>query len=118
MASGTITTTRQLTLAAAPEQAAQRVQAALAAQGGKAAGADGLSATYGSQVLLRLVGGMFIPTSKFPMRATAALTPAGAGTTVTLEVADAMGVGLKAGIKRKYERAVTELADRLAASLV
>jgi hypothetical protein len=118
MASGTITTSRQLTIAAPPDQARQRVQAALSAQGGKVADdGAGLSAKFGSQLLLRLVGGWFIPAGKFPMKATATFSPAGAGTSVTIDVADAMGVGVKAGIKGKYERGVTQLADQLAASL-
>ncbi len=51
------------------------------------------------------------------MKALASFVPAGSGTAVTIEVADAMGVGMKAGIKGKYGRGVTELADHLASSL-
>ncbi len=118
MASGTITTSRQVIIEGSADEARQRVRSALSAKGGKVTDdADGLSAKFGSQLLLRLVGGWFIPAGKFPMKALASFVPAGSGTAVTIEVADAMGVGMKAGIKGKYGRGVTELADQLAASL-
>jgi hypothetical protein len=118
MASGTVTTERRITLPAAADVAAAQVQAALAAAGGTpATDPTGISAKFGSQVLLRLVGGWFIPASKFPMKATASLVPTTGGTEVVLHVADAMGIGVKAGIRGKYERGVGELADSLAARL-
>lgn len=118
MASGTVSTQRRISIAAPVGAAAAHVRAALTAQGGTPADdPTGISAKYGSQVLLRLIGGWFIPASKFPMKATASLVPTATGTDVVLDVSDAMGVGVKAGIKGKYERGVTELADALAARL-
>jgi hypothetical protein len=113
MASNTINTSRTIEFAGAPEAAREAMQQAMVARKGKIIAGDELSAKFGSQVMLRIVGGWLMPTKSFPVKANATFVPTANGTEITLHVADAMGVGTKAGMKGKYERAVTELAGDL-----
>lgn len=115
MASNTINTTRTLQVPAPPDSARAAMQSAMIARKGKiieSAGGD-ISAKFGSQTMLRLVGGWLIPTKFFPTKAHAKFTATSNGTEVTLTASDSMGVGTKAGMKTKYERAVIELAGDL-----
>lgn len=117
MASNTITTTRSLTTSMAPDAAREAMRQAMAARKGKVVDeADGVAAKFGSQVLMRLIGGWLSPASWLPVRATATFVALDAGTQVNVHVGDAMGVGFKAGMNGKYEKAVNELADALAAA--
>lgn len=119
MASGTIMTTRHITLASTPERAREAVQQAMVARKGKIQpGVAVLTAKFGSQLMLRLIGGWLMPISAFPVKADATFTPVDGGTAVTINVADSMGVGIKAGMKGKYERAVEGHADALSAVTV
>lgn len=114
MASNTINTTRTIEFAGPPDAAREAMQQAMVARKGKITDDEGeLSAKFGSQLMLRIVGGWLMPTKTFPVKAHAAFVPTANGTEVTLRVADAMGVGTKAGMKGKYERAVTDLAGDL-----
>ncbi len=119
MASNTINTTRTLQYAGAPDAAAAAMKAAFVGRKGKIidSAEDELAAKFGSQVMLRIVGGWLMPTKFFPVKARASFTPTSTGSEITLSVSDAMGVGTKAGMKGKYERAVTELADGLTAAM-
>ncbi|MFN3255007.1 MAG: hypothetical protein ACE37B_04880 [Ilumatobacter sp.] len=117
MASNTITTTRDFTIAGSREQAEERIRRAITTRKGKIASADdGLTAKFGSQVMIRLIGGWIAPTKFFPVKATATFAASDAGTDVRIHVGDAMGVGTKKGMTKKYEQAVNELADHLAAA--
>lgn len=116
MASGTISTTRQITLASTPDRARELMQQAMVARKGKIQTDEAvLTAKFGSQLMLRLIGGWLIPVSAFPVKADATFAPVDGGTAVTINVADSMGVGMKAGMKGKYEKSVNGHADALAA---
>lgn len=115
MASNTITTTRSLTTSLAPDAARNAMRQAMTARNGKLSDeSDAIAAKFGSQVLMRLVGGWLSPASWLPVRATATFVALDAGTQVNIQVGDAMGVGIKAGMNSKYEIAVNEIADTLA----
>lgn len=75
-----------------------------------------LVAKFGSQLLMRLVGGWFVSASTLPVRAQAAFASTDNGTLVTIDVGDAMGVGVKAGMNSKFTEAVNAVADTLAAA--
>ena len=77
---------------------------------------DAVTAKFGSQVLMRLVGGWFVPASTLPVKAQATFAPSDAGTLVSIHVGDAMGVGVKAGMNGKFTDAVNGIADTLAAA--
>ena len=116
MASGTITATRTATVPLDEAAARQAVSRAAAARKGTIeTQLPTLTASFGSQLWLRLVGGLFISTQRFPVRASVSFEPVEGGTQLTVDAADSMGVGYKAGVKNKYQRAVDEVADALAA---
>ncbi|MFK7917280.1 MAG: hypothetical protein AB8G14_04315 [Ilumatobacter sp.] len=116
MASNTITTTRSITTAMAPDAARDVMRQAMSARNGKLTDeADGVAAKFGSQVLMRLIGGWLSPASWLPVRAKASFTALDSGTQIELHVGDAMGVGIKSGMNKKYESAVAEIANTLAA---
>lgn len=119
MASNTINTTRTIQHTGPPEAARSAMTEAMVGRKGKILdGGDGyLSAKFGSQVMLRIAGGWLMPTKFFPVKAHASFTETSDGTEITLTVADAMGVGTKAGMKAKYERAVIEVAGDLVMAL-
>lgn len=115
MASNTITTTREFTIAGPREEAEAHVRSAVAARKGKITqDGDGFTAKFGSQAMVRLIGGWIVPTKFFPVKATATFAASDVGTNVRLHVGDAMGVGTKAGMTKKYQQAVNEVADHLA----
>lgn len=70
---------------------------------------------FGSQVMMRLLGGAFIPHSKLPKLAIVRLieTKPGGGTTVTLEVREAVGVGFKVGMIKKLRGSLDQLAEEI-----
>lgn len=116
MASNTITTTRSVSTSMAPDAAREAVRQAMTGRKGKIEDeADALAAKFGSQVLMRLIGGWLSPASWLPVRASATFVALDTGTQVNVHVGDAMGIGFKAGMNSKYETAVNEIADALAA---
>lgn len=120
MASNTINTTRTIQVAVPPEAARAATEAAMVARKGKIQPGNGdgeLSAKFGSQAMLRIAGGWLMPTKFFPVKVHATFTPTSQGAEITLTVADAMGIGTKAGMKGKYERAVIEVAGDLVMAL-
>jgi hypothetical protein len=69
---------------------------------------------FGSQVMMRLLGGAFISHTKLPKLAIVRLieTKQG-GTTVTLEVREAVGVGFKVGMIKKLRVSLDRLAEEI-----
>jgi hypothetical protein len=78
---------------------------------------DRLEGRTGSQVAIRLKGGLIAKPEEFPVVAAVVLLPGAAGTLVRITVADDLGFGLKTGMTKKYTQAVDGLADALAAGL-
>ncbi len=72
----------------------------------------------GSKTALRLKGGWIASTADFPVVVAVALQPFNGGSEVSITVADDLGFGLKWGIRKKYERAASEVADALVAAAV
>lgn len=75
-----------------------------------------LTVHTGSQVKMRLLGGAFIAESSLPTRTTIDLVPSGAGTSVSVTAQDSVGLGVKTGMKGKYERWTQEIAAGLRAA--
>jgi hypothetical protein len=72
----------------------------------------GIDVKRGSQVALRLKGGLIAPLVDFPVRACISFVPKiGGGATVWIRVEDTLTVGLKVGMTNKYQSACTELAQ-------
>jgi hypothetical protein len=78
--------------------------------------ADRLEVKSGSQAKMRLIGGAFIAGSSLPARTVVTMVPAGGGTQVTVSADDAVGVGVKTGMKGKYEQWLGEIVDGLRAA--
>ena len=117
MASNTITATRQINFDIDAGAARQRMLQAVARRSGKIVEEkDEIVAKFGSQLLMRLVGGWFVSSSTLPVRATLSFSPLESGTLVRIHVGDAMGVGVKTGMNDKFTTAVNEIADALAAA--
>lgn len=74
------------------------------------ASADRISADFGSHVAFRLKGALIAKPNEFPIHGEIVLTDAGAGTTVEVRLTEAMGFGVKAGSRKKYESALEDLA--------
>jgi hypothetical protein len=74
---------------------------------------DRLVVYTGSHVKMRLLGGAFIAGSSLPTRTTLELSPSGSGTTVKVTAEDSVKVGVKTGMKGKYERWTSEIAAGL-----
>lgn len=70
---------------------------------------------FGSQVMMRILGGAITPHSRLPKLAIVRLaeTKPGGGTTVTLEVREAVGIGFKVGMIKKLRRSLDQLADEI-----
>src|SRR5581483_7643585 len=78
---------------------------------------DQLEVASGSQTKMRLLGGAFIAASSLPTRTAVSITPGGTGSTVEVTARDAVGFGLKTGMKRKYEEWIASIVDGLHAAL-
>lgn len=72
-----------------------------------------LTVYTGSQVKMRLLGGAFIAESSLPTRTTIELAPSGSGTSVSITSQDSVGLGVKTGMKGKYERWTEEITAGL-----
>lgn len=70
----------------------------------------------GSQVKLRLIGGAFIAPSSLPVRTVVDATATASGSELTVTATDAIGFGLKTGMKKKYERWLGEIVSGLRAA--
>lgn len=69
---------------------------------------------FGSQLMTRTLGGAFVPHSKLPTLAIIRLSDAkGGGTTVALEVREAVGFGSKMGMVQKLRAALDQLAEEI-----
>jgi len=75
---------------------------------------DRLEITSGSQLKLRLIGGAFIAGSSLPTRT---VVEQGADGQVTITVTDAIGFGIKTGMRQKYERWIDEVVQALRSAL-
>ena len=73
-----------------------------------------LEITSGSQLKLRLIGGAFIAGSSLPTRTVVERSEDGA---VTMTVSDAIGFGIKTGMRTKYERWIDEVVQSLRSAL-
>ncbi len=74
----------------------------------------------GSQAKMRLIGGAFIAGSSLPARTTITMVPNpedGAGTEVTVTALDAVGFGVKTGMKTKYQKWLAEITSGLRTAL-
>ncbi|HEU5301725.1 MAG TPA: hypothetical protein VFW06_05730 [Acidimicrobiia bacterium] len=73
-----------------------------------------MEVTSGSQLKLRLLGGAFIAGSSLPTRT---VVERGDDGQVTVTVSDAMGLGLKTGMRGKYERWLDEVVRAVRSAL-
>ena len=107
---------RDVQLAGDRDAALAEMQQRVAAAGGRVTEpvGDVLEAKFGNQALFRIVGGFFCPTRWFPVKATVGFAPSGDGTTTaTVQVDEAMGIGTKAGMTKKYGTAVSDVVFAL-----
>jgi len=75
-----------------------------------------LTVHTGSQVKMRVLGGAFIAESSLPTRTTIDLAPSGTGTSVSVTAQDSVGLGVKTGMRGKYERWTKEITAGLRAA--
>ncbi|MCJ7826879.1 MAG: hypothetical protein MUP36_01360 [Demequinaceae bacterium] len=69
---------------------------------------------FGSQVMMRLLGGAFIPHAKLPKLAIIRLIEVEKDrTTVTLEVRESVGVGVKVGMIKRLRASLDQLAEEV-----
>lgn len=107
----------QFTAPVSPDTARQRVLDWFAKYRPRASEiTGGLEIKTGSQLKMRLLGGAFIAASSLPTRTTVTLTPSGGATDVTVVAEDTVTVGVKFGMKRKYEGWLAEIGTGLKAA--
>lgn len=115
-----ITHTDAFSLADSPEAVLARAVECFQHLGARpmAAPAGSVAAATGSQLRMRLLGGAFISPRHLPLTMAVEARPAPDGTTaVTITVSDAVGFGLKTGMKGRYERLTIERAGELRAAV-
>jgi hypothetical protein len=78
---------------------------------------DRLEVLSGSQAKMRLLGGAFIAASSLPTRTIVTIDAATGGSRVGVTAQDAVGFGLKTGMRGKYERWVASIVDGIRAAL-
>ena len=78
---------------------------------------DRLEVASGSQAKMRLIGGAFIAASSLPTRTIVTMQPNAGGTGVGVTAQDAVGFGLKTGMKHKYEGWVASIVEGIGAAL-
>jgi hypothetical protein len=78
---------------------------------------DRLEITSGSQAKMRIIGGAFIAGSSLPTLTIVTVEPAAGGSRVEVTAQDAIGFGLKTGMKHKYEQWVASIVDGIRATL-
>jgi hypothetical protein len=78
---------------------------------------DRLEVKSGSQAKMRGLGGAFIAATSLPTRTVITMVPSGATTEVTVTASDAVGIGAKTGMKKKYEGWVGDIVSGLRTAL-
>jgi hypothetical protein len=78
---------------------------------------DRLEVKTGSQTKMRLLGGAFIAASSLPTLVTLTIRPAASGSEIEVAAQDAVVVGIKTGMKGKYERWLQEICEGLQAAM-
>ena len=78
---------------------------------------DRLEVISGSQAKMRLIGGAFIAGSSLPTRTIVTIDAGAAGSKVGVTAQDAVGFGLKTGMRRKYEQWVASIVEGIRAAL-
>lgn len=76
-----------------------------------------VEAKTGSQVAMRLKGGMIAKPTELPMRTSVALHSQGDSTSVQVTTSDVVVFGFKLGMKNKYDHALQEMIDELRAAV-
>lgn len=109
------TATRTFQVELPPNQAIERIEQLVIDAGGRSsATSEGLSAKFGSQIVMRFLGGWFVSNSKLPIRADVRVTASADGSSdVVVDVRDSMGIGSKWRMEEKYQSAVNDVADAL-----
>jgi hypothetical protein len=79
--------------------------------------ADRLEVASGSQAKMRIIGGAFIAASSLPTRTVVTIDAGAAGSRVGVTAHDAVGLGLKTGMKHKYERWLASIVDGIRGAL-
>jgi hypothetical protein len=79
--------------------------------------AERLEVASGSQAKMRIIGGAFIAASSLPTRTIVTIEPRAGGADVMVHAQDAVGFGLKTGMKHKYENWVASIVDGIGAAL-
>jgi hypothetical protein len=103
-----------------PEQARERALGWFAGYQHKVAqdSADHLEVKTGSQAKMRLLGGAFIAGSSLPTLTTLTIRPGAAGgSDVEVVSRDTVTVGVKTGMKKKYQRWLEEIGAGLQQAL-
>jgi hypothetical protein len=72
-----------------------------------------VEAQTGSQLATRLKGGWIARPTELPMRTAVALQTHGQGTQVQVTVTDAMGFGVKLGMRGKYKGALRTMIEEV-----
>ena len=115
-----ITHTDTFTLPDSPDDVLARAVAYFQHLGARpmAAAEGSVAAATGSQLRMRLLGGAFISPRHLPLTMAVEARPSPDGATaVTITASDAVGFGLKTGMKGRYERLTTERAGELRAAV-
>jgi hypothetical protein len=101
------------------EEVTERFRAFHSSKGGAVTTAsDGaLEGTTGSQVKVRLLGAFFVSRSQWPLKTRLRLEPTPDGTDVEMTVADDFGIGIRTGIKAKYDELIQERSAEVKAAL-
>ena len=110
-----LTRSEQFTSPAAGDEVAQRFEAWHAVNGGRFEKApDGsLVGKTGKKVAVRILGAFFVPRAWWPLRTELRLAPAASGTNVDMTVADDFGVGIRTGMKGKYDELMATRAAEI-----
>jgi hypothetical protein len=114
-----LSSTESFTTELAPAEVLARAQEWFAPYKAQVVGSDDgtLVVKSGSQVKMRVIGGAFIAASSLPTVTRVTLTANGATTDVTVTAEDAVGFGMKTGMKGKYLGWLGEITAGLRAAL-
>jgi hypothetical protein len=72
-----------------------------------------LEVRTGSQAKMRLLGGAFIAPTSLPVRVTVTAAPTSTGSDLTITASDAVGLGVKTGMKARYRTWLDEIVTGL-----
>jgi hypothetical protein len=114
-----LSSTESFTTELAPADVLVRAQEWFAPYKGEVVGSDDgtIVVKSGSQMKMRLIGGAFIAGSSLPAITRVTLTANGPATDVTVTAEDAVGFGMKTGMKGKYLAWLGEITSGLRAAL-